>query len=58
MKYQVLIGLDRQDRQLIRSTQENDSMKSATAQLGYTYLEANSLQGGAKAQSRMKSNLD
>ena len=59
VKYQVLIGLDRQDRHLLRSIQAKDSIKSATAQLGDTCLEANPLQGGGtKAQSRMKSNLD
>ena len=58
VKYQVLIGLDRQDRHLLRSIQANDSIKSATAQLGETYLEANPLKGGTKAQSRTKSNLD
>ena len=58
VKHQVLIGLDLQHRQLVRSTQANDSVESASAQLDDTYLEANPLQGGAKAQSRMKSNLD
>ena len=57
MKHQVLIGLDRKDRQLLRSTQANDSMESAMAQLGGIHLEANPFQGGAEAQSRMKSNL-
>ena len=57
VKHQVLIGLDRQDRQLLRSTQANDSMESATAQLGNIYLEANPLQGGAKDLSRMKGNF-
>ena len=57
VKDQVLIGLDRQDLQLLRSTQAKDSMESATAQLGSIHLEANPFQGGAEAQSRMKSNL-
>jgi hypothetical protein len=52
-----LIGLDRQDRQLLRSTQANDAMESAAAQLGDTHLEANPLQGRAKGRSRIKSNL-
>ena len=54
---QVLNGLDRQDRQLLRSTQANDAMESAAAQLGDTHLGANPFQGRAKAQSRIKSNL-
>ena len=57
VKHQVLIGLDRQDRQLLRSTQANDSIDSAMAQLGGIHLETNPFQGGAEAQSRMKSNL-
>ena len=57
VKHQVLIGLDRKDRQLLRSTQENDSMESAMAQLGGIHLEANPCQGGTEAQSRIKSNL-
>ena len=57
VKHQVLIGLDRQDRQLLRSTQANDALESAAAQLGDTHLEANPFQGRAKAQSRIKSNL-
>ena len=51
VKHQVLIGLDRQDRQLLRSTQANDSMESAMAQLGGINLEANPFQGGAEAQA-------
>ena len=57
VKHQVLIGLDRKDRQLLRSTQAKVSMESAMAQFGGIHLEANPLQGGAEAQSRMKSNL-
>ena len=57
VKHQVLIGLDRQDLQLLRSTQANDSMESAIAQLGNIYLEANPLQGGVNAQNLMKGNF-
>ena len=52
VKYQVLIGLDLQHRQLVRSTQANDSVESASAQLDDTYLEANPLQGGVRAESQ------
>ena len=57
VKHQVLIGLDRKDRQPLRSTQANDSTESAMAQLSGIHLEANLSQGGAEAQSRMKNNL-
>ena len=51
VKYQVLIGLDRQDRQLPRTTQVEDSIESALAQLSHIHLKAECSEGRAESPS-------
>ncbi|WP_170952135.1 hypothetical protein [Synechococcus sp. UW69] len=46
-----MIGLDRQDRQLPRTTQVEDSIESALAQLSHINLKAECSEGRAEAPS-------
>ena len=51
VKYEVLIGLDREHRQLPRTTQTEDSIESALAQLSHIHLKAECSEGRAEALS-------
>ena len=48
VKHQVLIGLDREHRQLLRAAELKDAIESTLAHLSHIHLEADSSKGRAE----------